>query len=212
MKYHARLRAHSERGSYDRDTLHEILDESLICHVALVQDGQLFNIPMLFARDGDAVLLHASVKGRIYETLSNGSDVCIAVTLLDGIVVAKSAFHSSMNYRSAVIFGKAEPVEGREEKMSAARVITEKMVKGRWADCRLPKENELKSTGFLRLNINEFSCKKREGDPVEDPEDLGLPYWSGVIPLSLRNDPPQVSKTDRGRMALPSYVRDLKIN
>ncbi len=208
----ATLRSHSERGKYDRDTLHDILDESLICHVALVQDGQVFNIPMLFARDGVDILLHASVKSRIYETLSNGSDVCLTATLLDGIVVAKSAFHSSMNYRSAMVFGNAVPVTGHDDKMSAARIITEKMIKGRWEDCRWPKGNELKSTGFLRLKIQDFSCKIREGDPIEDPEDLMLPHWSGVIPIAMKADHPQVSEADKGKIELPMYIRDWKKN
>lgn len=126
MTDHARLRQHSERGDYGRETLNRILDESLICHVALVQGAQVFNIPMLFARDGDSILLHASVKSRMYETLSSGSEICIAVTLLDGIVVAKSAFHSSMNYRSAMIFGSAEAVDQKKAIEEMMRILKDK--------------------------------------------------------------------------------------
>lgn len=205
MADYSRIRRIPERGRYDRETLNHILDECLVSHVSFVQDGQVFNIPMLFARDGDSVILHTSVKSRIYETLSVGVDVCLATTIVDGIVVAKSAFHSSMNYRSALIFGKCEPILG-EEKMTAAYHITEKIVEGRWNDCRLPKENELKSTGFLRLKVDKFSCKIRGGGPVDDKPDTSLPHWSGVIPLSIEAGEPETSETDVGKIDVPSYV------
>lgn len=198
---------HSERGRYDLGTLHSILDESLICHVSFVDGGRVFNIPMLFARDGNSVYIHSSIKGRIYGTLSEGSDICLTATILDGIVVAKSAFHSSMNYRSAMIFGKAMPVNGDDEKLSVARIITEKMIKGRWTDCRLPKESELKSTGFLRLELEDFSCKVRAGDPVEDPSDVNLPFWSGIIPISMQRDLPRPADTNAYKSDTPEYLK-----
>lgn len=205
-----RIRMHSERGNYDRDTLYNILDQSLICHIAFADGGQVFNIPMVFARRGDSVYLHSSVKSRIYGVLSSGTGLCMTSTVIDGIVVAKSAFHSSMNYRSAMVFGKALPVTGEQEKISAAGAITEKMISGRWDDCRLPNKSELKTTGFLRLDLEKFSCKIREGDPVEDPADLELPYWSGVIPVSVEKGYPKTAESNGIQAEIPQYLKNQK--
>ncbi len=207
MGSYNRVGNHSERGRYDRDTLYSILDESLICHVAFVDAGRVFNIPMLFARQGDSVYIHSSIKGRIYGALSEGAEICLTATILDGIVVAKSAFHSSMNYRSAMIFGKAIAVEGNDEKVSVAKTITEKMINGRWKDCRLPKESELKATGFLKLDLKDFSCKVREGDPVDDPSDVDLPFWSGVVPISLQREIPRPADRTSGKLGIPEYLK-----
>lgn len=210
MSEYNRVGTHAERGKYDRDTLYNILDESLICHISFVEDSQVFNIPMLFARDGEKVYIHSSIGGRLYKNLSSGTEICLTTTILDGIVIAKSAFHSSMNYRSAMIFGKCSPVSGEQEKMSVARAITEKMIKGRWPDCRLPKESELKSTGFLSLELKNFSCKIREGDPVEDPSDLNLPYWSGVVPISMQQGEPKAATIPGPKPELPEYLKGSK--
>ncbi len=207
MGKYNRVATHSERGKYDRETLYSILDGSLICHISFIEDDHVFNIPMLFARDGDTVYIHSSIGGRLFEKLSSGTEVCLTATILDGIVVAKSAFHSSMNYRSAMIFGNFVPVNGEQEKMSVARAITEKMIKGRWSDCRLPKESELRSTGFLSLELKEFSCKIREGGPVEDPADLNLPYWSGVIPISLKRGGPTAAGSEKDNLETPEYLK-----
>lgn len=203
-----KIRSHSERGNYDLETLHELLDEALICHVSFLQDGQIFNIPMLYVRNEEIIILHSSAKGRIHNTLSSGSDISIAVTLLDGIVVAKSAFHSSMNYRSAVIFGQGKPILDIKEKMNAARLITEKMIPGRWDDCRKPKKNELESTGFLSVEIKEYSCKERSGSPIEDPADIDLPYWSGNLSTAISVKEITVSKNDKGKLETPGYIRN----
>ncbi len=208
MVDHAKVKSHAERAKYEREALEGILDESLIGHLAFNQEDQVYNIPMLFARDDKSIIIHSSIKGRIYEKLAKGEKVCFTVTLLDGIVVAKSAFHSSMNYRSAVIFGITEAITGKEEKLYAARAITEKMIRGRWDDCRQPKDTELKSTGFIRIKIAEFSCKTREGGPIEDPEDLQLPYWSGVIPMSMAAGEPNVSDLDRNKIGTPAYIKN----
>ena len=208
MGEYNRVGTHSERGKYDRETLYGILDESLICHISFVSNGHVFNIPMIFARAGNSVYIHSSIGGRLYENLSSGTDICLTATLLDGMVVAKSAFHSSMNYRAAMIFGKFKPVDGVKEKMSVARTITEKMIKGRWSDCRLPKENELRATGFLRLELQDFSCKVREGDPVEDPSDMDLPYWSGVVPISLQMGQPKAATSKGPEPKLPEYLKE----
>lgn len=209
MAGYSEVKMHGERGKYDRETLNSILDQSLIGHVSFIQDGRAFNIPMLFARDKESIILHASVKSRIYETLSNGAEICLAATLLDGIVVAKSAFHSSLNYRSAVVFGKARAIEGNKSKILAARVITEKIIRGRWDDCRHPSDSELNSTGFLRMDISDFSCKMREGLPVEAHGDTGLPYWSGVVSLATVSQGLLPSDLDRDK-TVPQYIENLK--
>ncbi len=191
MTVKARVRRTPERARYDRETLYGILDEGIVCHASFSDDeGQSYNIPMIYVRNGDILYLHASVKSRIYSELASGRRACVAVTLLDGIVLAKSAFHTSLNYRSAMVFGQMSPVKGREEKLAVSEHLIEKISPDRWNNCRHPSENELKATGFLKLPIDVFSSKVRSGPPEDDPEDDSLEYPSGVIPLRLaRGDP-----------------------
>src|SRR5215218_1140500 len=169
-----------KRGFHDRETVDAILDEALIGHVAWVMDGRPAVIPTLVARDGDRVLIHGSSASRTLRALRAGVEACLEVTHVDGIVLARSAFHHSMNYRSAILYGTLEPVEDAER---ALELFTEKLVPGRWEHVRWPNRKELKATSVLSLAISEGSAKIREGMPVDDDEDYALDTWAGVVPL-----------------------------
>jgi uncharacterized protein len=179
-----RLRRKRERGSHDRQTIDAILDEALIAHLGIAdEDGQPFVIPTLHARSGDVLYLHGSTASRTLRALNAGAPVCLTVSLLDGLVLARAAMHHSANYRSAMLLGRARLVESPEEKLTALEAIVEHIVPGRWAEARTPSENELKATSVLALAIEEASAKVRTGPPVDDEEDLSLPVWAGVVPL-----------------------------
>jgi len=173
------------RGAYDRETIDAILDEAFICHVGFVADGQPYVIPTGYARIGDELFIHGSAASRMLRDLSKGIEVCVTVTLIDGLVLARSAFHHSINYRSVVILGKAELVEDREEKEKALEAFTEQIIPGRWAEIRWPNELELKGTSVLKLPITEASAKIRTGDPKDDEEDYEMDVWAGVLPLKV---------------------------
>jgi uncharacterized protein len=172
-----------QRGSYEREDIYNILDEGLVCHVGFIDDGQPFVIPTAYGRAGDQLYLHGSKAGRMMKRLREGVEVCVTVTLLDGLVLARSAFHHSLNYRSVVIFGKASVVEDPAEKYEALRRFTEHIMRGRWAEVRPPTESELSRTTVLSLPLTEASAKVRTGPPVDDEEDYQLEVWAGVLPL-----------------------------
>lgn len=196
------------RGTYDREAVYQILDEGLVCHVGFVSDGQPFVIPMSYGRSGDNLYLHGSVASRMLRCLDEGVPVCITVTLLDGLVLARSIFNHSMNYRSAVVLGRAVHIDDPAEKLEALRMIAEHIVPGRWKDVRLPTETELKATLVLRLPIQEFSGKARKGPPVDDEKDYPLPTWAGVLPLALQpGEPVSDPRLDPAR-AVPDYVKN----
>jgi nitroimidazol reductase NimA-like FMN-containing flavoprotein (pyridoxamine 5'-phosphate oxidase superfamily) len=174
-----------KRGVYDRATIHQILDEGLICHVGFVVDGQPFVIPTIHARHGETVYLHGSPASRMLQALVQGVEACLTVTLVDGLVLARSAFHHSMNYRSAVLFGKAVAVDDPACKLAALRAVSEHVLPGRWDDVRHPTEQELKRTLVVAIPIDEASAKVRTGPPLDDEEDYELPMWAGVLPLRL---------------------------
>lgn len=174
-----------KRGSYDRDVINSILDEGFICHVGFVVDGKPFVIPTGYTRVKDKLLIHGSQASRMLRTLSEGIEVCVTVTLLDGLVLARSAFHHSMNYRSVVIFGRATLVEDRAEKMSALFALSEHIIPNRWQDVREPNESELRQTTVLSLPIDEASAKIRTGPPLDDEEDYEMEVWAGVMPLRI---------------------------
>jgi nitroimidazol reductase NimA-like FMN-containing flavoprotein (pyridoxamine 5'-phosphate oxidase superfamily) len=178
------LRRRADRGSFDRDLVNAILDEAYIAHVGFVVDGAPRVLPMTYGRDGDVLYLHGAV-GNAMLRASAGTEVCVTVTLLDGLVLARSAFHHSMNYRSCVLLGTAEKVEAEDEKRRAFDVLVEHVVPGRSADARAATPAELRTTLVLRLPIDEGSAKVREGDAIDDPEDLALPVWAGSVPLRL---------------------------
>jgi len=173
----------ANRGHYDRETVNQILDEGLICHVGFVGDGQPYVIPTLYGRDGNVLYLHGSVASRMLRNLQGGLPVCVTVTLVDGLVLARSVFNHSMNYRSVVILGKATLVEDAAEKLAGLRVVAEHAVPQRWDDARQPNEKELKVTSVLKIVIEEFSAKVRVGPPHDDEADLAFPTWAGVVPF-----------------------------
>jgi nitroimidazol reductase NimA-like FMN-containing flavoprotein (pyridoxamine 5'-phosphate oxidase superfamily) len=177
------------RGVYDRETIYAILDEALICHVGFAIPGennvQPFVIPTIHWRDGDTLYFHGSAASRMLRTLRGGVDACVTVTLLDGLVMARSAFHHSMNYRSVVVFGNAREVAEREEKLRALERLVEHIAPGRSAEVRGPSESELRQTLVLALPLHEASAKVRTGPPIDDVDDYKLPVWAGVVPLTL---------------------------
>lgn len=196
------------RGVYDRAAAYEILDEGFICHVGFLSDGQPFVIPTGYGRSGDNLYIHGSAASRMLRHLDRGVPVCVTVTLLDGLVIARSIFNHSMNYRSVVILGTAVLVSDPAEKVQALRVVSEHIVPGRWEEARQPNEKELKATSVLRLPIEEFSAKVRQGPPIDDEEDYSFPTWAGVIPLrTLAGEPIKDPDLDAG-VAVPDYVRN----
>ena len=185
-----RVKRLPKRGAYDRATVDAILDEALICHVGFIVDGAPVVIPTIHWRQGDLLYVHGSAASRMLRSLRDGVDACVTVTLLDGLVLARSAFHHSMNYRSVVIFGRARAVEEREEKLRALDRLVEHIHPGRGALVRGPNESELRQTLVLALPIEEASAKIRTGGPVDDAEDYALPVWAGVIPIALTRGEP----------------------
>ena len=195
-----------QRAIYDRDAVNHILDEAFLCHVGFVVDGQPFVIPTSFGRDGDVLYIHGSIASRMLRNLGQGVPACITVTLVDGLVLARSVFNHSMNYRSVVILGTATLVDDPAEKLAALRAISEHIIPGRWDDARQPNEKELKQTSILRLPINEFSAKVRVGPPVDDEEDYSFPTWAGVIPLEMTVG--AAIRDERGQQELPAYLKN----
>jgi nitroimidazol reductase NimA-like FMN-containing flavoprotein (pyridoxamine 5'-phosphate oxidase superfamily) len=185
-----RVRRLAKRGAYDAATIHAILDEALICHVGFAVDGKPVVIPTIHWRDGDRLYVHGSGASHMLRSLRDGVEACVTVTLLDGLVLARSAFHHSMNYRSVVIFAKAVEVTDRDEKLHALEKLVEHIVPGRSAEVRAPNESELRQTLVLALPIEEASAKIRTGPPIDDDEDYSLPVWAGVVPITLRRGEP----------------------
>lgn len=202
-----RLRRKRERGSYDRATIDAILDEALIAHLGIVDEqGQPFVIPTLHARSGDLVYCHGSSASRTLRALAAGAPACLTVSLIDGLVLARSAMHHSANYRSAMLIGRARVVAEPEEKRAALRAVVEHIVPGRWDDVRAPTDNELSATAVLALPIDEASAKLRSGGPVDDEQDHALPAWAGVIPLTAGAGSPVPDPRLRAGIAPPPYV------
>jgi nitroimidazol reductase NimA-like FMN-containing flavoprotein (pyridoxamine 5'-phosphate oxidase superfamily) len=185
-----RVRRLPARADYDRATIDAILDEALICHLGFAVDGQPYVIPTLQARDGDIVYLHGSAASRTLRTLASGVPACLTATLIDGLVLARSAFHHSMNYRSVVVLGEARLVTETDELLRVLRLFTEKLAPGRWDEVRGPSRQELKGTKVLAMTLDEASAKVRSGPPSDDDEDYALDVWAGVIPMSLQSGEP----------------------
>jgi nitroimidazol reductase NimA-like FMN-containing flavoprotein (pyridoxamine 5'-phosphate oxidase superfamily) len=202
----AQVRRLPDRAAYDRETIHAILDEGLVCHVGLASEGQPYVIPMTYGRDGERLFLHGSAASRLLRGLDAGAPACVTVTLLDGLVLARSAFHHSANFRSVVVLGRATPVVDPEGKVAALRVISEHLLPGRWDHVRPPNARELAATMVLEVPLDEASAKIRTGPPLDDAEDLGLPVWAGVLPLALVPGKP-VQDGDRGPADIPLHVR-----
>lgn len=195
-----------QRGVYDRDTVNAILDEAFLCHVGFVVDGQPYVIPTSYGRDGDVLYVHGSAASRMLRNLDKGIPVCITVMLLDGLVLARSVFNHSMNYRSVVILGTATLVDDLSQKVAALRTLSEHILPGRWDDARQPGEKELKVTSVLRIPIEELSAKVRSGPPIDDEEDYSFPTWAGVIPLEMTAG--SAIADERCQRELPAYLKD----
>jgi nitroimidazol reductase NimA-like FMN-containing flavoprotein (pyridoxamine 5'-phosphate oxidase superfamily) len=203
-----KLKRLPKRGHFDRETVYAILDEGFICHVGFAPQGQPFVIPTGYARVDDKLYIHGSQASRMLRTLSGGLDACVTVTIVDGLVLARSAFHHSINYRSVVIFGRATIIEDREEKIAALVALSEHIVRGRWADVREPNEEELIKTTVLELPLVEASAKVRTGPPIDDEEDYALPMWAGVVPLSLQAGTPINDPRLPEGIEVPEYARN----
>jgi len=201
-----------KRGAYNRETIDAILDEAFICHVGFVVDGQPYVIPTGFARIDNDLYIHGSAASRMLRNLAEGVAVCVTVTLIDGLVLARSAFHHSINYRSVVILGKAEMVTDNDEKHKALEAFTEHVISGRWAEVRWPTELEFKATTVLRLPINEASAKFRTGPPVDDDEDYAMNVWAGVLPLTLTPSQPVADPKLDLNIETPKYVTEYQRN
>jgi len=197
-----------QRGAFDRESINQILDEGFICHVGFAVDGQPFVIPTGYARAGDRLLIHGSQASRMLRTVGQGIDVCLTITLIDGLVLARSGFHHSMNYRSVVVFGRAVVIDEREEKLAALRALSDHMIPGRWDDVREPNERELQLTTVLSLELAEASAKVRTGPPLDDEEDYELDVWAGVIPLRLVANAPIPDPRLPAGIEPPAYARE----
>ncbi len=195
-----------QRAVYDREVVNQILDEGFICHIGFIADGQPYVIPTSYGRDGDVLYVHGSAASRMLRSLDQGVPVCVTVTLLDGLVLARSVFNHSMNYRSVVILGTAVLVNDPQKKIAALRALSEHILPERWDDSRQPNEKELKATSVLRIPITEFSAKVRTGPPIDDEEDYSFPTWAGVLPLQMKVGSPTAD--DRCQRELPAYVRN----
>jgi len=196
-----------KRGAYDSETVFKILDEAFVCHVGFAVEGQPFVIPTNFGRSGETLYLHGSAASRMLRTLSEGVPVCVTVTLTDGLVLARSAFHHSVNYRSVMVLGTARLVEDPAEKMEALRLFTEHIMEGRWDDIRRPTEQEMKGTTVLALPLEEVSAKVRTGGPVDDEEDYSLPVWAGVLPLPVVPAEPIPDARLKAGTDAPAYMK-----
>ena len=195
-----------DRAVYDRDAVNRILDEAFLCHAGFVVDGQPFVIPTSYGRNGNVLYIHGSAASRMLRNLDKGIPVCVTVTLLDGLVLARSIFNHSMNYRSVVILGTATLIDDPVEKIAALRALSEHILPQRWDDSRQPNEKELKATSVLRIPIDEFSAKVRVGPPVDDEPDYAFPTWAGVIPLDTRVGAP--IRDERCQREFPEYLRN----
>lgn len=200
----------ANRAVYDRDVIYKILDEGFVCHVGFAVEGQPFVIPTMYARVGDSIYFHGSAASRMLRGASGGTPVCITVTLLDGLVLARSVFNHSMNYRSVVALGQAVLIDDAEEKLKALEAFTEKLIPGRWSDARRPSERELRATSILRLPLTEVSAKVRTGDVEDDAEDYALRVWAGVIPLRLVAEAPIRDARCDAAIETPAYAANYR--
>jgi len=196
----------SQLAVYDRAAVYQILDEGFICHIGFSVEGQPYVIPTSYGRAGDVLYVHGSAVSRMLRTLSHGVPACVTVTLVDGLVLARSLFNHSMNYRSVVVLGTTSVVEDREEKLKALHILSEHIMAGRWTEARQPNQRELKATLVLRIPIQEFSAKVRTGPPIDDEEDYAFPVWAGVIPLTLVPGEPIADSRVAKHQVVPKYV------
>ena len=202
-----RVRRLAKRATYDKAVVHSILDEGLLCHVGFAAEGQPYVIPTLYARDDERLYLHGSAVSRMLKTLAEGVDVCVTVTLVDAYVLARSAFHHSMNYRSVVVLGRAQLVTDHAERMHALHVLTNHIVPNRWEEVREPNELEMRQTAVLTLALEEVSAKIRVGEPKDDEEDYALPVWAGTVPIATQMGQPIDDGRVRPEVPTPDLSR-----
>ena len=195
-----------ERGSYKKETIYKIIDEAYYCHISFVVEGQPFIIPTIHARIDDNIILHGAIASRLLKHVQAGSEICIAVTHVDGLVLARSIFHHSMNYRSVVLFGKGRLITEKVEKIKAAKAVTDHLIPGRWSDARQPNQKELNSTTFVSIKIEDASAKIRTGPPVDEEEDYQLPVWAGEIPILQVKQKPITDPKIEEYIDLPDYL------
>ena len=203
-----RVKRAPDRGVYEREPIYEIVDAALICHVGFVQDGQPFVIPSIHARDGDELLLHGATSSRLIRHIQSGHEVCVAITLLDGLVLARSIYSHSMNYRSVVLFGKGRLIEGYQERMRALEILSDHIMPGRWDDSRKPNEKEFKATAVVSISIESASAKVRTGPPNDDDEDYQLPVWAGELPIQQHFLDPEPDPRLIHGVELPGYIKE----
>jgi nitroimidazol reductase NimA-like FMN-containing flavoprotein (pyridoxamine 5'-phosphate oxidase superfamily) len=195
-----------KRGHYDRETIYRILDEALICHVGFVESGQPFVIPINFARLRDTIVLHGAKASRLLKHIAAGHPVCVEATVVDSLVLARSVFHHSVNYRSVILFGAGRLVEDEHEKLAALEAVTEHLIPGRWREARRPNEKELNATSVVSIAIDEASAKVRVGPPVDEEEDYDLPVWAGILPLQDKPSVPIRDELQSEDIPLPEYI------
>lgn len=201
-----RVKRMPERGHYDQETIYRILDEALICHVGFAVNGQPYVIPTNFARLNDTIVLHGAKASRLLKHIEAGNPVCVTATILDGLVLARSVFHHSVNYRSVVLFGKGRAVEEEHEKLAGLQAISEHLIPGRWGDARVPNHKELNATRIVSIKIDVASAKVRMGPAVDEPEDYALPVWAGVLPLREVPLSPLADERLPEDVPLPAYI------
>lgn len=206
-----KLRRLPARGSHELETIHQILDAAFLAHIGFCVNGQPFVIPTNFGREAETLYVHGSAASRMLKELSTGVPACVTVTHVDGLVLARSAFHHSMNYRSVVAFGTARKIEDPDRKMHALKIISDHLIRGRWDEVREPNEKEMKQTSVLEFTIEEASAKIRTGGPVDDEEDYALPVWAGVLPLTLSAAAPLPDGRLPEKTAVPEYVTAYRV-
>ena len=202
-----RVKRISNNSDYSKETVHAIIDEALFCHLGIIHDGEPVVIPTIHARMGDQIVFHGSNASRLLK-ISNNNEICVTITLLDGLVMARSLFNSSMNYRSAVIFGKGEIIKDHDERMAALKSITDHIAPGRWDDARQPNNSELKQTSVVRMPIDEASAKISMGPPDDEDEDYALDYWAGVIPINQTYGEPESDPILQEGITIPDYLKN----
>ena len=201
-----RIKRLPKRGYYDRETVYRILDEALICHVGFVDGGQPYVIPTNFARVADTIVMHGAKASRLLKHIEAGDPICVEATIVDGLVLARSVFHHSMNYRSVVLFGTGRLVEDEGEKLAALEAVAEHLIPGRWREARRPNRKELNATSVVSIAIDEASAKVRLGPPVDEEEDYSLPIWAGILPLQEMPLAPLRDELQSGDVSLPDYI------
>jgi len=201
-----RIKRLPKRGQYDRETIYQILDEALICHVGFVDKRQPYVIPINFARLEDSIVMHGAKTSRLLKHIQAGHPICVEATIVDGLVLARSVFHHSVNYRSVVVFGKGSLIEDEQEKLTALQAVTDHLIPGRWQEARLPNRKELNATSVVSIKIDDASAKVRIGPPVDDDEDYVLPVWAGVLPLKELPLTPIHDELQSETVLLPDYI------